>query len=374
MSPAQWCILGIFFLLYLFRLVYLLFFTGKILFIGRKSAVSNENAVQTVSVLLTVRNEEENLKRLLPQLLQVKSVKYEVVVVDNYSLDNTYTLLGSFREKFSQLRISSLNEETHHSEKMAQNIGLKAACNEWALIFPVEAIGTGNDWLAGFVENTATRRRKVLVGYIGIKARTGWYNKLCRIEQFEQQIKSAGFIANGIAFVYDQDNVAFIKQGYFDVGGYGAKINECYASLELIVNQFIGTKNVALLFDRNTCLKKDIETGRDDFHNLLKRSIRIEKHLSRRKQFSLKAERLTQLLYLPFVIVAMVVCDEFWMLPAILAGTKVIVESIIVKIIQNRLGESKIFISSLLYHWFMPYLKMFYRWKFVAKYTTKING
>ena len=135
LNPIEWGLLGLFVFIFLLRFYYLVFFTGRTLFRSRKEVIANEVATLPISVIFTVRNEEENLRRILPQLLTIPNVKYEVVAVDDYSLDNTFSVIGAFKQKYSHFRISSLNEETRFSEKLAQNIALKAAKYDWIFAF-----------------------------------------------------------------------------------------------------------------------------------------------------------------------------------------------------------------------------------------------
>ncbi|WP_167619765.1 glycosyltransferase [Maribellus sediminis] len=364
LNAGEWILIGIFLFLLVFRMYYLVFFTGRQLFKSRKVVIANEKAAQPISVFTTVRNEEENLKRVLPQLLEISNVKYEVIAVDDYSLDNTFTVLGAFKHRYPHFRISSLNEETRFSVKLAQNIALKAAQYDWVLQFPISGTGAGNDWLSGFAYNTTSQNRKLLLGYTGIKAKTGFYNLLCRIEMFMQQVKSAGFICNGIPFVYFEDNVAFKRQEYFKLGGYGQKTREAYANLELLINKFITKKETAVLFNETTRLTIDVPTEKDDFLNLIKRSERIERYLPAWKRFMLAFEAVTEMLYLPFLVFVLVYFFELWLFIVVLAGVKLLAHLIIIKIVQNRLNERKIFISSLVYGLLMPYFKLVYRWHF----------
>lgn len=364
LNAGEWILIGIFLFLLIFRMYYLLFFTGRQLFKSRKVVIANEKAAQPISVFTTVRNEEENLRRVLPQLLEINNVKYEVIAVDDYSLDNTFTVLGAFKHRYPHFRISSLNEETRFSVKLAQNIALKAAQYDWVLQFPISGAGAGNDWLSGFAYNTTSKNRKLLLGYTGIEPKTGFYNLLCRIEMFTQQLKSAGYICNGIPFVYFEDNLAFKREEYFKLGGYGQKTREPYANLELLINKFITKKETAVLFNETTRLTIDVPTEKDDFLNLIKRSERIERYLPSWKRFMLAFEAVTEMLYSPFLVFVLVYFFELWLFIVVLAGVKLLAHLIIIKIVQNRLNERKIFISSLVYGLLMPYFKLVYRWHF----------
>src|SRR6056297_2862970 len=93
----DWALLGFFGLLYLLKLLYLFLFTGRILY-RRKSAQTEQ---VPLSLLLTYRNEEENLTNYLPQVLESLNPGSEVVAVDDYSQDNSLSVLGVLREKHS---------------------------------------------------------------------------------------------------------------------------------------------------------------------------------------------------------------------------------------------------------------------------------
>ncbi|HSH19172.1 MAG TPA: hypothetical protein VLA03_01890, partial [Draconibacterium sp.] len=68
--------------------------------------------------------------------------------------------------------------------------------------------------------------------------------------------------------------------------------------------------------------------------------------------------------YLPFLVFVLVYFFELWLLIVVLAGVKLLAHLIIIKIVQNRLNERKIFIPSLMYDLIVPYFKLFYSWYF----------
>jgi glycosyltransferase involved in cell wall biosynthesis len=363
LSLADWIVAGGFLFIFLIRFYYLLFFFGRMLFTRKREVVANETSVQPVTVFLTVRNEEDNLRRLLPQLLSINEAKYDVVVVDDYSLDNTYAVLGSFK-KHPNFHFSSLNEETRFSVKLAQNIALKAAKNDWVLTLPVDTVEVHRDWIGGFAGKTSTENRNLLLGYTGFEVHPGFYNKMCRAESFWQYTRSAGFVANGISFVYSEDNVAFRKEEYFRLGGYGLKTREAYANLELIINEFIRRKHTVVMFNAQTRITRSMETNRNEFYNLINRSFRIEKYLPAWKRTVLQLETFTNVVYTPFLLLMIVLYFDLWLVWTVLGTLKIVTQTVLFKIILKRLNERKIFITSLLYGWLMPYFKMVYRWFF----------
>lgn len=350
-----------FFIVFFSRILYLILFTARILLL--KNLKTGTEVSNPVSLILTVRNEETCLKKNLPNILSLNNSDYEVIVVDDYSQDNSFLVLGSLKKEFKQLKISTLNEETRYSMKLAQNIAIKAAVNEWVLSIPVTLENAGNEWLSA-IEKELTENKSVVVSYSGIEPSSQFCNRLFRIENFRSYVKSAGFILNGLPFVYSDENVAFRKKEYFGIGGYGQKIKDPFANLELLINSFIRKKTTTVLFSTDTSIRKSTTVQWSDYLDLLKKNFRIEKHLSVWKRTILVFDEGTQILFLPLAISVIILLPELWIFLLSLLFAKFVSHLFIIKIMLKRLNEAKIFISSLLYDSFIAYFKFFYRWYF----------
>lgn len=354
-------LLGVFCSVYLLRLLYVILFSGRILF--QKKVGSKQTEPTLLSLILTVRNEEENLKNNLPKILSLENHNFEVVVVDDFSQDNSYLVLGLLKERYKRLRISVLNQETKYSTKLSTNIALKATANDWILPFPVTLANISDSWLNRISTNIKDDKR-VVFAYSNIERSKGFFNHLCRIEGYFQNQKSVAFILNNLPLVYSEDNVAFQKKKYFEAGGFAQKVIEPYANLELILNSFIRKKETTILFDKESAIRKNIKACKDDYLDLLKKSIRIESHLTFPKQAVLAFNEFTKLIYAPLAIVLIALYFELWPIFGGLLGFQFISYLLIINISQKRLNERKIFISSLVYDFLRPYFVLFYRWHF----------
>lgn len=66
------------------------------------------------SIIVCARNEEGNLSKFLPLVLEQDYPNFEVIVVDDCSFDNTGYLLKEFSEKYNHLKIVSIKESKNH--------------------------------------------------------------------------------------------------------------------------------------------------------------------------------------------------------------------------------------------------------------------
>jgi glycosyltransferase involved in cell wall biosynthesis len=346
-------------IIFIIRFIYLFLFTGRILFQKK-----TKNSVATpLSLIYTVRNEEVRLKNNLAPVLSIGDAEFEVIVVDDFSQDNSFQVLGMLKGRSDRLKVSTLHQETRFSTKMAQNLALKAAKYNWVMAVPISFENASSEWILG-ISNALNNNDTVVLSYCSAQNSGEFINRMYRIENFLSFTKSVGYILNNVPFVYSEENVAFQKKNYFEIGGHGHKISEPYANLELLINFFIRKKSTSILFGSETAIKKTEDLIWNDYLDILKKSLRIEKHLSASKKTVLILDESTKLVFFPLTIVTFVVLLELWPILAGLLFIMFTARLFIIKIALNRLKESKIFISSLLYDLIIPYFKLFYRWYF----------
>jgi glycosyltransferase involved in cell wall biosynthesis len=347
---------GIFAILFFLRLLYLIFFTGKVI-LKRKNV---NTASYPLSLIMTFRNDEENLEKNLPPLLETDQGEFEVIAVDDFSMDSSIIVLGALKEKYGRLKYSSLNQETWFSVKMAQNIAMKAAKYDCVMVIPSSLNEFSKHWPAS-VSSFFDEKTDVVVSYSNVSHDGKFYNLIYRTEFFMQQLKSAGYILNGLPYVVAEDNTAFKKDRYFLTGGYRTKIRESYANLELIINSFIKKKHTKVVFTADTAILRKEPISRLNFHDLLRKEIQIRKYLPFWRRLFLKMEEYAECLLLPFALIMFLFIPDLWVIPAALIIMLCFLKMFIIKKALSRLKESKLFLTSLMYGLFFPCYKLAYR-------------
>lgn len=360
LEVGAWVLLGLAAAVYLLRIGYDILFWGRTAFC--RVAPPGAAAVQ-FTVFMVERNEEANLRQNLPSWLSMSYPHYEVVVVDDFSEDHSLATLGVLRQQYSRLKITGLNQETRFSGKLARNLALKAAAHEVVVLVDPAAGVPDNHWLPLLASSVAAGK-KVVAGYWGIAPGKGFFHRLYRAELFFQQTESMAYCLNGLPFVISEENVAFAKQAYFENGGFAGKIREEYAHLELVINSFVRRKQVAVLPVGNAAVRKRLNAGRQEYFDLLHRSFRIKSYLSFGKKLVLFFDQLSYLLLLPVFALVLILYPQLWLVVAILLFLKIILYSLIINKLLNRLTEPKLFLPSLLYGFLAPYGKLVVKWRF----------
>lgn len=312
-----------------------------------------------VSILMSVRNEERRIEQVLLRLLEQQYQDYEVIVVDNFSEDNTLTIIGALSKKYPRLKFSSLSQELRFSEKMAVNLALKAARHDWAIFVSPEVEEISPDFLKK-INNEITGEQVIALNYINYARGSGFYNTWCRIERFYSFLTSAAYSLSGVVLFFQQTNVLFRKQIYFESDGFKGHMNEDFANMELLFNA--GKKNAVIVSAApETNLKENASLTKEDFRELVRKRIQIKRNFSLIKRIILSLEDLSAIFLLTGFVWLLITEIRYWFIFSVPVILALGFHLFIVKNLQKRLNERKIFLSSLVYLLVRPVISGYHR-------------
>ena len=130
----------------------------------QKSHLAESSTPVPVSLIICARNEEENLRKHLPLILEQDHPDFEVIVVNDCSWDNTENVIAAFAESHPRLRKTTIKEDAYykHGKKFAMLVGIKAAKHEHLVFTDADCFPSGKGWLRamaqGFTEPAPVAR------------------------------------------------------------------------------------------------------------------------------------------------------------------------------------------------------------------------
>jgi len=181
-----------------------------------------------VSVIVATRNEEENVARCLKSLLDQTYPKelYELILVDDKSTDNTFSIARSFARKDDRLKLLSTTE--YHAltgKQHALDAGIRASRGEIILTTDADCKPPPR-WIedtvrefdpdVGLVAGYSVFEEDI--SHHGILQRT--FAKLQSLELLSQYFFSMGSMSQGIAWTCTGNNLAYRREVYKELGGY----------------------------------------------------------------------------------------------------------------------------------------------------------
>src|SRR5690606_19332427 len=96
-------------LLLVFQLYYLLFVYSRLAFY-KIPTQQDKTATPPLSVIICARNEEENLRQNLPKILNQDYPEFEVILVNDFSEDDTKWLLKDLCVQYNRLKVVEIAE------------------------------------------------------------------------------------------------------------------------------------------------------------------------------------------------------------------------------------------------------------------------
>lgn len=89
----------------------------------------NVTLIQQLSVVVPVRNEQENVASLIAEINAALTIEHEIIYVDDGSTDATYANLKALQKQYPQLRV--IHHEKSCGQSTAVRTGVKFAKYDW---------------------------------------------------------------------------------------------------------------------------------------------------------------------------------------------------------------------------------------------------
>ncbi|HEY0054127.1 MAG TPA: glycosyltransferase [Pedobacter sp.] len=227
------------------QLYYLTIFNSLL---SKFKIADNEDVVRhPVSVIICARNEEKNLQKNLPAILQQDYPDFEVIVVNDCSGDDSHMILRGFSSLYKHLKVVTINEHERfkHGKKFAVSLGIKAATKEHLLFTDADCEPTSNKWIDK-MQRHFQGQVEIVLGYSPYKYERGFVNKLIRFETFSTALNYFSFALGGRPYMGVGRNMAYTKSLFFKGKGFASHMHIPSGDDDLFVNQNATTENVAI--------------------------------------------------------------------------------------------------------------------------------
>ena len=227
-------------------LVQLYFFWGIFsrLSFFKPSALSTHDE-EPVSVIIAARNEQENLVKNLPAILEQEYPDFEVVVVNDCSWDDSQQILEEMQLQYPRLKVSELIEQEKYptGKKFALTIGIKAAKNDLLLFTDADCMPASNQWLK-LMQSRFRPGKEIVLGYSPYVKESGLLNLYIRFETFMTALFYFSFALMRNAFMGVGRNLAYHRETFFRHKGYATHQHILSGDDDLFVNAAAHKGNV----------------------------------------------------------------------------------------------------------------------------------
>lgn len=222
----------------------------------RKEEVHFSRELPPLSVIICARNEADNLRKVLPTILEQDYPEFEVIVINDASTDETADVLGAFEEKYPNLYHSFTPESARYisHKKLALTLGIKASKHDWLVFTETNCIPASNQWLRLMARNF-TSQTQIVLGYSGYDRTKGWFHKRVAFDALFQSLRYLGFALAGKPYMGIGRNLAYRKELFFKQKGYSSYLNLQRGEDDLFINQVATAENTRVETDYNATVR-----------------------------------------------------------------------------------------------------------------------
>jgi glycosyltransferase involved in cell wall biosynthesis len=174
-----------------------------------------------VSVIVCARNEEANLMELIPVIMEQEFLKFQLIVVNDSSWDDTADILKALQVSYPEMHVIEINEDKQmmQGKKFALTLGIKAAMYDVVLLTDADCRPTSSHWITEMTKGIG-ERKEIGLGFSGYKKYPGYLNKLIRFDAFITGLNYLGFAKTGRPYMGVGRNLCYTKTAFFRIGGF----------------------------------------------------------------------------------------------------------------------------------------------------------
>lgn len=306
---------------------------------GKKKVVQTD--YPSVSIIVPSRNYEENLRELIPTLLQQDYPNFEVVVVDDCSSDGTEWYLTELKLQSNKLKTSRIVQETDFPNALAITIGVRAASKEWLVFLnPLCRVG-GNDWLKSFATALHPKTEAVF-GFVKYINRNGSMQKFFRYENFDSFILYGSARYLGLPMPITDMNIAYKREQFLSRKGFAVVLDTRFSENELYLNKISNRENSIYLLNRSSAVSYLGDTDWSDGINFKKKQLLLRRKFTVSQGTYLWTNIISRLVF-DISMIALMILSPWRLWVAGIWLFKIIHELIWGIVGMKRLGERNLF-------------------------------
>jgi glycosyltransferase involved in cell wall biosynthesis len=306
------------------QVFYYIWFFSRIAFYKPKEKIQSQQ--HPVSVIICARDEDENLARNLPGVLvQNYASTYEVVAVNDNSLDDSKYILQELKKTFKSLNVVELTQEAKliSGKKYPLSIGIREAKHEVLLLTDADCVPASEYWIQK-MQDAYVDEIEIVLGYGAYHKRSGILNKLIRFETFHTALQYLSYALAGVPYMGVGRNLSYKKGLFFRNKGFSSINHIPSGDDDLFINKVATKQNTAIIIDPEAITRSVPKRTWREWRKQKSRHYTTAKFYKPKHKFLLGSYVSTQFLFYPLFAATIIFYD--WRVALALLAAKFIVQ------------------------------------------------
>jgi len=333
-----------------------LFFCGIAYFrlaFGGKKTPSAKTLMPPASVIISARNEAVHIKNHLTLVLEQDYPTFEVIVVDDCSWDSTLTVLKEMQKEYPRLKVLEIKEDEvyKHGKKLALTIAIKSAQYDHLVFTDADCFPASKNWLMQMME-TFDEKTEIVLGYGAYSNGKGLINKMIRMDTFRIGLQYLSLALGGMPYMGVGRNLAYRKSFFMKQKGFSPYSQIPSGDDDLFVNKSATKQNTRIAAGKDCITLSEPKKNLKEWMQQKRRHVSTAQYYKPSSKFILAAIMFYQYFFW-ISSITLLFFEKFRFIALGIIGGYIIIQFIINFKILKRLGETKLFVYSLLLEWLL---------------------
>jgi glycosyltransferase involved in cell wall biosynthesis len=214
------------------------------------------------SVILAVKDEEENLKKNLDFVINQNLKGFELTIIDDHSSDETCKYLNKIAKEHQHIKI--LENISNKGKKNALTLAVSDCDRDIIVLTDADCKPASSEWLSLMASRFSDEKTEIVLGY---SPYTGYnfLSKFIRFETFMTALQYFSYAVSGMPYMGVGRNMAFKKEVFVRSDGYSDHIDIQSGNDDLFVMANATSKNTAIQIDTKSFMFTDPQKTIKDF-------------------------------------------------------------------------------------------------------------
>ena len=270
--------------------------------------------------------------------MQTYPSTFEVVVVNDNSVDDSKYILQELKKTFKSLNVVELTQEAKliSGKKYPLSIGIREAKHEVLLLTDADCVPSSEHWIQkmqdGYDEDI-----EIVLGYGAYHRRKGLLNKLIRFEAFHTALQYLSYALAGTPYMGVGRNLSYKKSLFLRNKGFSSINHIPSGDDDLFINQVATKKNTAVIIDPDAITRSIPKTTWGGWLRQKARHYTTAKYYKPKHKFLLGLYFITQFAFYPLFALSVLCYD--WHLSLGLFGLRFLLQAFIFYKTMKKMGE-----------------------------------
>lgn len=333
---------------FIIQMFYYLFIFSRLAFFKSKGTIE---VLAPVSVIICAKNERDNLLEFLPIYLNQTYPTFEIIVVNDNSVDDTEDVLKAFALQFKHLKIVNVpdTDRFYGSKKFALTLGIKAAQYDRVLLTDADCKPSSGHWVK-YMSQYANNK-SIILGFGAYERKKGLLNKLIRFETFYTALQYLSFAQAQMPYMGVGRNLAYQSEIFFKNKGFASHQHILSGDDDLFINEVANKRNTQVVIHQDAQTISNAKTSYKDWFRQKKRHFLTGSHYKFKHKFLLGLLQFSQMVFIGLFIALVIMVRPVYLIVGVFV-LRYLIQMLIFRLSANKIGGKDLLVLAPLYELF----------------------